>query len=70
MPCRWFLFVRFAARLRWPAGAGSDWTADRLVVHPPPIPPIVFEAPVIPHYDLAPQQDAFQAVFPSISGGV
>jgi hypothetical protein len=49
MPCRWFLFVRFAAVLRWLAGAGSDWTADRLVVHPPSIPPIVVNESVILH---------------------
>jgi hypothetical protein len=64
MPCRWFLFVRPSAMLRWLAGAGSDWTADGLVA----------TSPVNPFHrrrgagDFA-LQDAFQAVFPSISRG-
>src|ERR1700686_1169984 len=61
MPCRWFLFVRLAAMLRWLAGAGSDSMAGRLEVHPPVNPS--HRRQWVGDFAL---QDAFQAVFPSI----
>ena len=66
-PAGGFYFVRFFGPCFDARGAGSDWTADR-PVHPPSIPPIVVKASAILHCDLA-LQDAFQAVFPSISRG-
>ncbi len=64
-----FILSGFSAHASMGRGAGSDWTADGPVVDPPSIPPIVVKAWMILHSDLA-LQDAFQAVFPSISRGV
>jgi hypothetical protein len=62
-----FILSGFSAHASMGRGAGSDWTADRPVVHPPSIPPIVVKAWMIQHCDLAPQ-DAFQAVFRRFRG--
>src|SRR6266436_1424849 len=70
MPCRWFLFCPvFRPMLRWVAVQGPTGrrTGPRYI--PPSIPPIVVKAWMILQCKIA-VQDAFQAVFPSISRGV